>query len=40
MKINNRIDFVDNARGIAMLLVILGHCQLSSDCTIEKLIYI
>ena len=39
MKINNRIDFVDNARGIAMLLVILGHCQLSSDCTIEKLIY-
>lgn len=39
MKINNRIDFVDTARGIAMLLVILGHCQLSADCTIEKLIY-
>lgn len=33
-----RIDYIDNARGIAMLLVILGHCFQSVECTLNHFI--
>lgn len=35
---NNRIKTVDAARGIAILLVILGHCCYSLDEPINKVI--
>lgn len=33
-----RIEYIDIARGMAMLLVILGHCFTSVDATLNKFI--
>lgn len=35
---NNRIEYIDTTRGIAMLLVILGHCCQTNDCTLNAFI--
>ena len=32
----NRIDYIDAARGIAMLLVILGHCCSSNTGVVNR----
>lgn len=33
-----RVEYIDVARGIAMLLVILGHCNQTVDCTLNRFI--
>lgn len=33
-----RVEYIDVARGIAMLLVILGHCHQTVDCTLNRFI--
>lgn len=33
-----RVEYIDVARGIAMLLVILGHCHQTVDCTLILII--
>lgn len=30
-----RVEYIDVARGIAMLLVIVGHCNQTVDCTLN-----
>lgn len=35
---NKRIEYIDNARGIAMLLVILGHCTQGVEYTLNHFI--
>lgn len=33
-----RVEYIDVARGIAMLLVIVGHCNQTVDCTLNRFI--
>jgi len=36
--LSNRADHIDIARGIAILLVILGHCCQSTDAALNRVI--